>query len=385
MSAEDRERIRDSKDTLFKRLNSAAARHKADIAELLGRLEDKYEVGLAVPKLELDNFLFMLSLGDKKENLPLEEWGSGTQNRTQILLALLRAKKVREAGSESDRITPIIVIEEPESFLHPSAQAEFGRLIRDLAREFEVQVIATTHSPHMLSVSRQDANILLSRRTERGRAFATVVEDTAGEDWMRPFALALGVTSDAFGPWRQMIFAHADELLLCEGDIDRDYFEALRKSEHGDKGLDFKGDIFPYGGDSFFAHDVMISFILKRFSRVVITFDLDVEANVGKKLESLGLKKGDDFVVIGQNMPGKRSIEGLLPSRITAEVAADEPDLVDCAGSADKDNKSAKQKIKRLKLQKFLATAQPQSTEFDAFYDVCDAINKAFKRKRRSS
>jgi hypothetical protein len=37
------------------------------------------------------------------------------------------------------------MIEEPECFLHPSAQAEFGRILRDLAEEFQVQVIITTH------------------------------------------------------------------------------------------------------------------------------------------------------------------------------------------------------------------------------------------------
>ena len=385
VTAEDKEKIKESKDTLFRRLNSVAARHKADIAELLGRLEEKYEVGLSIPSFDFDNFPFMLSLGDKRDNLPLDDWGSGTQNRTQIMLALLRAKKLREAGSESDRITPIIVIEEPESFLHPSAQAEFGRFLRDLAREFEVQVIATTHSPHMLSVGRPDANILLSRRVERGRVLETVVEDTTGDEWMKPFALALGVTSDSFGPWRQMIFAHADELLLVEGDIDRDYFEALRKPEHGENRLDFKGDIFPYGGDGFFSQDVMINFILKRFSRVVITFDMDVEAKVGKKLESLNLKKGEDFIVIGQNHPGKRNIEGLLPPRVTSEVASDEPELLDLANSSEAESRGAKQKIKRLKQQKFLSTAKPGTPDYDALYSVCEQLNKAFKRKRRAA
>jgi putative ATP-dependent endonuclease of the OLD family len=382
-TTEDREKINEAKNALFRRLNAVAAKHKAEIADMLGRLDERYEVGISIPNFDFENFPFRLSLGDKKDSVPLDDWGSGTQNRTHILLALLRAKKFREAGTESNRITPIIIVEEPESFLHPSAQAEFGKLLRDLSREFEVQVISTTHSPHMLSVERPDANILLTRRTERGKALETRVEDTTGKDWMRPFALALGVTSDSFGPWRSILFAEADELLLVEGDIDKDYFEKLRGLEHGDNRLLIEGVIFSYGGDGFFAHDVMLKFVLERFPRVVITFDLDVESRVVKKLESLGLKRDEDFCSIGLKSPGKKNIEGLLPSKITSDVAASHPDIVDLASSTDEGNKDAKQKLKRLKYEVFFRNYLPLSDAYSELYKVTDAINKAFKRKRK--
>ena len=232
-------------------------------------------------------------------DVPLQDWGSGTQNRTQILLALFKAKTIREAAQESDRITPILIIEEPESFLHPSAQAEFGRILRDLAREFEVQVIVTTHSPHMLSFGRPESNILLSRRVERGRLYETIVETTSGKDWMRPFALALGVTDESFEPWRAVLFNNSQELLLVEGEIDKEHMEKLRDPSHGHAEFDIQGDVFAYGGDGFFAHDTLLRFIMQRFNRVVVTFDLDVESKVIRKLESLGLKRNEGFVAIG--------------------------------------------------------------------------------------
>lgn len=383
-STEDREKIKESKDQLFRRLNAVAAKHRQEISDMLGRLDEKYEVGISIPSFDFESFPFRLSLGDKKDDVPLDDWGSGTQNRTHILLALLRAKKIREAGTESNRITPIIIIEEPESFLHPSAQAEFGMLLRDLAKEFEVQVIATTHSPHMLSVERPDANILLNRRTERSRAFETTVEDTAGEDWMRPFAIALGVTSESFGPWRSILFADADELILVEGEIDKDYFEDLRRKEHQDKRLDLKGAVFPYGGDGFFSHDVMMKFILERFNRVIITFDLDVDSKVARKLEHLGLKKNEDFFAIGLPNGGKRNIEGLLPSSITSEVARIHPDVFDLASSSDEGNRDAKQKLKRLKQETFFKEYSPLSDGYIELYRLVDNINKALRKKRKT-
>lgn len=382
-SPEDREKIKEFKDQLFRRLNAVAAKHKQEISDMLGRLDEKYEVGISIPSLDFESFPFRLSLGDKKDDVPLDDWGSGTQNRTHILLALLRAKKIREAGTESNRITPIIIIEEPESFLHPSAQAEFGMLLRDLAKEFEVQVISTTHSPHMLSVERPDANILLVRRVERGRAFETQVEDTAGVDWMQPFAIALGVTSESFGPWRSILFADADELILVEGEIDKDYFDDLRRPEHQGKRLDVKGVIFPYGGDGFFAHDVMLKFILERFNRVIITFDLDVDVRIARKLETLGLKRNEDFFAIGQQAGGKRSIEGLLPITITSEVARTHPDVVDLASSTDEGSKNAKQKLKRLKQEAFFRAYSPLSDGYAELYKLAESINKALRKKRK--
>lgn len=383
-SLEDSAKIKESKDQLFKRLNAVAAKHKQEISDMLGRLDEKYEVGISVPSFDFESFPFRLSLGDKKDDVPLDDWGSGTQNRTHILLALLRAKKIREAGTESNRITPIIVIEEPESFLHPSAQAEFGMLLRDLSKEFEVQVITTTHSPHILSVERSDANILFSRRTERGRAFETQVENTGGDDWMRPFAIALGVTSDSFGPWRAILFADADELVLVEGEIDKDYFEDLMRKEHADKRLDLRGAIFPYGGDGFFAHDVMMKFIIERFNRVIITFDLDVDSKVARKLESLNLKRGEDFFAIGLATGGKRNIEGLLPSAVTSEVARTSPDIVDLASSVDEGHKDAKQKLKRLKQTAFFKTYAPLSDGYAQLYEVIESINKSLRKKRKN-
>jgi AAA15 family ATPase/GTPase len=380
---EDRDKIKEAKDQLFKRLNAVAAKHKQEISEMLGRLDEKYEVGISIPSFDFESFPFRLSLGDKKNDVPLDDWGSGTQNRTHILLALLRAKKIRESGNESNRITPIIIIEEPESFLHPSAQAEFGMLLQDLAKEFEVQVISTTHSPHMLSVEQPGANILLTRRIERGRAYETLVEDTTGDDWMRPFATTLGVTSDCFGPWRSILFADADELVLVEGEIDKDYFENLRKPEHADKKLDLRGVVFPYGGDSFFSHDVMMKFILERFNRVIVTFDLDADAKVARKLESIGLKRNEDFFAVGLPVGGKRNIEGLLPSSVTSEVAQSHPDIFDLASSADEGNRDAKQKLKRLKQESFFRSFAPLSDGYAEFYRLAESINKAIRKKRK--
>lgn len=373
-------KLKNAQDSIFKTLKAIAQKHKEDIVELLGRLDDKYEVDIAVPRLNIENFPFSISLGDKKYGTPLENWGSGTQNRTRILLALLQTKKKRESASESDKITPIIIIEEPESFLHPSAQAEFGKVLQDIAQEFQIQVIATTHSPHMLSMEKPGCNLLLSRKQHRNQLRETELVDTIGENWMEPFALALGTNNDAFLKWKNILFKNSEELLLVEGDIDKEYFEDLIDKKHGNNALDFKGEIFAYGGSGFFDNSVLLKFILSRFPIVYITYDFDIDSKVSKTLQYLGLKKIEDFIAIGIDQDGRRDIEGLLPSEVNSAVYSKYSDLINKA--LDKD-KNARQMIKRAKLEEFKKAATIENGYYAEFYKITQIINKALKKKRK--
>lgn len=381
ISSDDREKIQADKTRLFNRLRSVARKHKEDISTLLGRLEEKYDVSISIPTFDFEHFPFDIALGSKGVDISLDDWGSGTQNRTMILLAILQAKKVSEAASESDRVAPIIVIEEPESFLHPSAQAEFGRVLRDLAHEFKVQVITTTHSPYFLSVKHPESNILLGRKVYRNQVRESFIIDTNGTDWKEPFALALGINNDALSQWRDVLFQDTSELLLVEGETDKEYFEHLMDSCHGAEAFQFSGEVFAYGGEGFFSNTVLLKFILNRFNKVFITFDYDVDSKISKILDGLGLKRFVDYIAIGKNQSGKTDIEGLLPTRITGEVYAANTDLADKAIRRGGDSKDAAQKLKRLKLKHFKDSASKENGDFDEFYKVARTIERGIRKR----
>lgn len=385
ISLAHKNKLHTAQENVFKVLRAIAQKHKEDIVELLGRLDDKYEVEIVVPRMNLERFPMAISLGDKKHGVPLEDWGSGTQNRTRILLSLLQAKRMSESTSESDKITPVIVIEEPESFLHPSAQAEFGKLLQDLAKEFGVQVIATTHSPHMLSLDQPDCNMLLCRKTLRKQLRETYLWDVSNSgNWMEPFAVSLGIDANSFEAWKDIIFKDSDELLLVEGGIDKEYFELLSQDFHGDNKLDMDGEIFAYDGAGFFDNSILLKFLLNRFPRIVITYDLDVDQKVSKKLNTLGLKRNEDYFCVGKNEAGKKDIEGLLPQAINSQVFAEFSDLTSKAIGSDKDEaKKAKQRLKRERLDRFKEQASLENGYFDEFYSLIKNINKAMRKKRR--
>ena len=379
LSLEETEKLKKANQQLYKLFQKSAQRHQKDALELLGRLEEKYDVTLSVPPLQMESIPFTVSLGDKNNSVQLNDWGSGTQNRTQILLSLLKAKKNREGLNESDKITPVLVIEEPECFLHPSAQAEFGKMLQDLSEELNVQVITTTHSPYMLSLSNPNSNILLRRKSHRKKLMDTELVEINNDNWMEPFGLSLGIDNDAFSNWRHVLFKNSNELILVEGEIDKEYLEMLRDEKHGNNRLHFGGEIFAYGGSGFLENTILVKFLIARFTKLVITYDLDCDAKVSGSLLKIGLKKGVNLFSVGIDKPAKRNIEGLLPEPILSAVYSKHASLVTIATSAEKDSKSAKQSLKRHLLTEFKSKAKPGDEYFKEFYKLTKVINKVFK------
>lgn len=378
ISGQHAELVTGMKKTVTRGMGKISKTQQQEFENLLGRLQTKYKVGLSIPAFDFGYFPFSITLGDSKYEVPLDDWGSGTRNRTLILLALFRAKQVGESEASASKITPVIIVEEPESFLHPSAQAEFGRVLHDLAEEFQVQVIVTTHSPYLLSLRDPASNILLRRRSKHRHLRDTERVETSGDNWMAPFGQALGLEAEEFKPWKELMLTGSDSILLVEGDTDKEYFEILRRPEHGANGLSFAGDIVPYDGTGSLANTILLRFIKNRFRNLFVTFDLEAASKVLKTLECLQLERGQHYLPIGLNTPGKRSIEGLLPERVITAVYAAHSNLVQTATSGTKEEQeSAKNRLKRLLLEEFKRVARPGQEDFGHFYTFTRVINRA--------
>lgn len=369
---------------LKNRVNRGLARiskgHQKELEGLLGRLETKYKVALSMPAFDFTSVPFNVTLGQKKVEVPLDDWGSGTKNRTLILLTLFRAKQLGDAEPSASKITPVIVVEEPESFLHPAAQAEFGRVLHDLSEEFKVQVIVTTHSPYLLNLNNPTSNLLLSRRSLYKQFRETERVDTTGDNWMKPFSLALGLESDEFKPWKELLLSGSDAILLVEGDTDKQYFEMLKDPKHGSHRLDFDGEIVPYDGTGSLQNTVLLRFVQNRYRKLFVTFDLDAEKHLEKTLAALKLERKKHYMPVGTDAGGKRNIEGLLPDAIRTAVYGANQNLVQEATQGTKDEQdSARNKLKKLLLDEFKRKASPGPEYFSGFYPLVRAINAALK------
>ncbi|MDB6179179.1 AAA family ATPase [Paracoccus sp. Z330] len=376
-SAEDRSKISSAQTTLQRRIKAATKQHKSEIDKLLGRLKDKYQVELAtVDRGKPSSYSLEVKLLDKSVDVPLKDWGAGTQNRTRLLMTLLEAIRKKSHTDDQERLTPVLLVEEPESFLHPSAQSDFGQVLAGLADEHDIQIIATTHSPYLLNMKEPLANTLLDRKTFRGALKETVRVSTDGEKWMLPFSKILGVVPEEFQEWSQIFSAGTGQVVLVEGDIDVEYF-AYFKDKHADIykiGEDV--EILPYNGKDALKNTQILKFMIGRMERAFITFDLDAKGEVQKKLEALELVEGRDFCAIGEDSPGGRCIEGLLPKSIKSKVYADNADLVQAMGSVVSKEKNDARNDLKAKLLEATKSSGLLSKDFPHFKKLFDQIHK---------
>jgi putative ATP-dependent endonuclease of OLD family len=167
LSADEKSAIARARKTADQQMRRGAKDHTRRLGNIIGRLADKYNVEASLPEgFAMRRMPIGINLNDRNVDAPLNDWGSGTQNRTHILMAILQANRIKTTSASGEKITPFVVIEEPESFLHPSAQEEFGGVLSALSAEIGIQIIATTHSPHMLNKERPESNILLERNVK---------------------------------------------------------------------------------------------------------------------------------------------------------------------------------------------------------------------------
>ena len=380
MSEDEKKALDEAGKHTERRLRKLAKQHTQELSNIFGRLAEKYDVEVSPPENSAARRMPLgISLRDRNVEVPLDDWGSGTQNRTHILMAILQANRIKTTDTPDDKITPFVVIEEPESFLHPSAQAEFGRMLRDLSGEFGIQIIATTHSPYMLNQEEPAANILLARETRRGKPSNTVMLDTAGESWMTPFADHLGIGAAEFTSLRPLFSAKKSRVLLVEGPIDQEYFRYLQGESVENERLATDIEIVPYGGKDTLKNTLLVQFVLRTFDQLFITFDLDAESDIKAALTRVGLKQGHDYIALGVSQSGRDCIEGLLPSSVLSAVNGRETDLVMKLGSTNNsERRKAKEALKKSYLAEFKSRTAYSKEDLKELIKVVKHINGRF-------
>ena len=377
MSTDEKKILDEAGKSIEKQLRRLAKEQMRGLSEVLGRLTEKYDVELSPPESFVSRRMPLgINLRDQNVQVPLGEWGSGTQNRTQILMAILQANRIKTAGLADEKITPFVIIEEPESFLHPSAQAEFGKMLRHLSTEFGIQIIVTTHSPHMLNQETAGANILLSRQVRRGKTYETFRIDTTGSDWMAPFAEHLGINAEEFLSLKPLFSSDKSRVLLVEGQIDVEYFEFLREHACECDNLLSSVEVVPYGGKDTLKNTLLVQFVFKKFDYVFVTYDLDAEKEIHPALKRVGLSELQHGS-LGIAQPGKDCIEGLLPNRVLNAVNGRETDLIMQLSSSER--RKAKDELKKKYLAEFRSHTDYTKDDLKHLSKVITRINAWLK------
>ncbi|MGH7072644.1 MAG: hypothetical protein ACREFD_00365 [Stellaceae bacterium] len=130
-----------------------------------------------------------------------------------------------------------------------------------------------------------------------------------------------------------------------EGQIDVEYFEFLRNHSCECDKLLSSIEVVPYGGKDTLKNTLLVQFVLRKFDRVFVTYDLDAQKDVSAALTRAGLDE-KQHAALGISQSGKDCVEGLLPKRVLSAVLARETDLVmQLSGASGR--KKAKDELKK--------------------------------------
>ncbi|MEL7662972.1 MAG: AAA family ATPase [Methanosarcina mazei] len=134
--------------------------------------------------------------------------GSGIQS--VVIISLFKLYSDLKAGNA------LLLIEEPESFLHPQANRHMAKILHEFCTEDNIQLIVATHSPNYLQSSNIKDIILLDKQEYKTKA--TQIDKVSDETKLKR---ELNVSN------LELFFA--DKVILVEGETEKILLPAIAK------------------------------------------------------------------------------------------------------------------------------------------------------------
>ncbi len=160
--------VKDVRDDLTKMINEVFPGYAITFD---ARPEDDIEKTLSIYKTDP---LLKMGPADGFQST-LDRQGSGAC-RTLIWTALrILSERVNEKSSDPSDRPHLLLIDEPEICLHPDAIREACRVLYDLPKTKNWQVMITTHSPVFIDLSRDNTSIVRVERAENGVVKGTTI------------------------------------------------------------------------------------------------------------------------------------------------------------------------------------------------------------------
>jgi len=235
---ETKKRINQTINPVFPQISLSIENMGGDFGNLLNIIEKQTQV-------------FAIEQG--KPNVSLEYQGHGVRrlfilsayknlSKQFALIDSSKRKKPTDFNLEEEKKeevlpkTKILLVEEPELFLHPNAIRLIQNLLYDLAESTEYQVLCATHSPIMVDLSREHSSLVRVVPDENLGTLAYQVETNLfkpGErQWLRMIREFDSYVCEAF---------LANKVLLVEGHTEliavRTILEKLKKDNNVDTDL----------------------------------------------------------------------------------------------------------------------------------------------------
>jgi predicted ATP-dependent endonuclease of OLD family len=270
---------------------------------------------LAMASIELEDMIGSLEIfADDGHETLMRQKGSGIQGASIIhMLRILRDTAPRGANNKQLFLWNI---EEPETFLHPSAQRRLASLLRGQA--INTQILATTHSPLFVD-RRSPASNVLVRRSEDAGHYITALVKLPREDPLKPIRLSLGTSlADSLSLHEAVVLVEG----LSDVTVFSEAYRRLCKRRVLDLDPEYVAFVAGHG-----ASQQATSFNILRswspLSKLVGVFDFD---RAGREDGARRLKsgvEGEDFFYLPHNTADV-VLEDLYSPNIRASAEADE-------------------------------------------------------------
>lgn len=279
------------------------------------QFSDVAGIKLAMASTELEDMIGTLEVfaNDGHETL-IKQKGSGIQGASIIhMLRILR--ETAPHGHHQKRLF-LWNIEEPETFLHPTAQRKLADMLQRQAAN--TQILITTHSPIFVQRQTPNANILFRREVDQDRHITRRVK-LPNEDPLRPVRESLGTSLADSLSLHELV-------ILVEGPTDVTVFKKAyeRLCDRGVLPLHKEYCAFISGhGASQQATAFSILKAWSPLSRVAAIFDFDKEGrdNGAKKIK-VRVTEGKDYFFLPHTATDV-VLEDLYPARIKTAAETD--------------------------------------------------------------
>jgi putative ATP-dependent endonuclease of the OLD family len=199
------DQLRTASDGVFQHLKTHINNNKVKVAFPDTTISFQFN-----PDTRVDVYKSALIYVDDGFNSLLQDKGSGIQSAVIIGLFHYYTRNIAHASSS------LLVVEEPELYLHPQARRVISQRLEDFLEENKNQVILTTHAPEFITSAHDDLNIIVVRKSQKDGSLAT---NTMIADSKERQILIKVQNSEMF---------FADKVVLVEGG-DKYILEAIAK------------------------------------------------------------------------------------------------------------------------------------------------------------
>ncbi|WP_374012990.1 ATP-dependent endonuclease [Pseudoxanthomonas koreensis] len=145
---------------------------ESSATQSLASLFSGIDVQIEIPPPSLDEIIksTTIKLVEQGSNNPraFADYGHGTQRTVQMALIQLLAKYASQVGSAGNNT--VILIDEPELYLHPQAICSVAAALKDLSSG-DFQIFFSTHSPMMVGADDAAETVVFWKCPQRGTTY----------------------------------------------------------------------------------------------------------------------------------------------------------------------------------------------------------------------